>query len=268
MKNKLTFLAAVLASVFFLACAPKEQPLPSIALTGAAIQEMRGFHGHWIEIQIPQRRLVLAKGDKVIKVFPVAVGLPKYPTPTGNRKVTSIVWNPWWTPPAESDWVKDPTPVSPRSKDNPLGEIKMPLGNAYLIHGTKSVDSIGTWASHGCVRMLYEDIFGLVQVLMTHYSKANAVDTMERANKNPTEEFSTALNREVPVVLTYETVKVKDGFVTVHPDFYRNFDDHAEHVAKRVRPFLKGKPNEGRIRSLLKSAKNKTLHVELKTLEE
>lgn len=39
-----------------------------------------------------------------------------------------------------------------------LGTHRLILGDGYLIHGTPEEDSIGGWASHGCVRLLNDDI--------------------------------------------------------------------------------------------------------------
>lgn len=48
-----------------------------------------------------------------------------------------------------------------------LGSHRLILGDGYLIHGTPYEDSIGEWASHGCVRMLNKDVeqlYGMVEV--------------------------------------------------------------------------------------------------------
>lgn len=39
-----------------------------------------------------------------------------------------------------------------------LGTHRLILGDGYLIHGTPDEDSIGEWASHGCIRMLNRDV--------------------------------------------------------------------------------------------------------------
>src|SRR5690349_583765 len=215
--------------LFFIACGVKQAPMPSSVLSSETVGDMQYYKGYWIEVQIPQRRLLLAKGSHHIKTFPIAVGQPEFPTPVGKRMINQVIWNPWWVPP-KSDWVEDPTPIPPRHKDNPLGEIKMPIGNAYLIHGTKAVASIGQWASHGCIRMLFKDLFGLVQLLLTEYSHVSAIDEMEKANADTNKEFATPLNQNIPVVLTYNTVKVKDGYVSIYPDFYNVHSDNEAYI--------------------------------------
>jgi hypothetical protein len=48
-----------------------------------------------------------------------------------------------------------------------LGTHRLILGDGYLIHGTMEEDSIGEWASHGCIRMRNDEIerlYGMVSV--------------------------------------------------------------------------------------------------------
>ncbi|MBI2340975.1 MAG: L,D-transpeptidase [Deltaproteobacteria bacterium] len=248
--------------------APKKPPVPVTLLNPDTADLMKKEKGYWIEVQVPQRKLVLAKGDHILKTYPVAVGMPSYPSPIGRRAFNRVVWNPWWTPPKGSDWVEDPTPVPPRDAKNPLGEIKLPLGKSYLIHGTRVIHSIGQWASHGCVRMLFEDLFGLVQLLMTEYSDASAIEAMEKANSNPQAEFESRLNREVPVVFNYDLVKIYDGYVLIAPDLYNRQGNLAGTVAERIKPHLSKKmiPNPKKIAALLKAFKNQTVMVPMETL--
>jgi hypothetical protein len=39
-----------------------------------------------------------------------------------------------------------------------MGYYRLSLGNGYAVHGTNNPDSIGRAVSHGCVRLLNEDI--------------------------------------------------------------------------------------------------------------
>lgn len=267
-KSSLKILTVAALALALASCAIKQPPLPVTQLSREAARQMKKESGYWIEIQIPQRKLVLAKGDHIIKSFPIAVGMPSYPTPVGWKKINTIVWNPWWYPPPGSDWVEDPTPVPPRAAGNPLGEIKIPLDKLVRIHGTRVIRSIGQWASHGCVRMIFEDIFGLVQLLLTEYSDASAIAEMERANRHPTSEFTTRLNREVPVLVTYDTVKVNNGYVTIAPDLYSREGDMVSHISDSIRSHIKDEeePAPRRIKNLLKMFKGQTIYVPLESL--
>jgi hypothetical protein len=46
-----------------------------------------------------------------------------------------------------------------------LGTHRLILGDGYLIHGTPDEDSIGEWASHGCVRMFNHDVARLYELV-------------------------------------------------------------------------------------------------------
>lgn len=46
-----------------------------------------------------------------------------------------------------------------------LGTHRLILGDGYLIHGTPEEDSIGEWASHGCIRMLNRDVADLYSMV-------------------------------------------------------------------------------------------------------
>ncbi|MGD1092430.1 MAG: L,D-transpeptidase [Bryobacteraceae bacterium] len=114
-----------------------------------------------IVISIPDRKLVLLDGDRVLKVYDVAVGKASTPTPQGDFRIVNRVQNPTWY---------GPSVVVPPGKNNPLGTRWMGLSvKGYGIHGTNAPSSIGKAASHGCIRMRQadlEELFGLVEVGM------------------------------------------------------------------------------------------------------
>jgi lipoprotein-anchoring transpeptidase ErfK/SrfK len=59
-----------------------------------------------------------------------------------------------------------PIPSPQRRIPEILGTHRLILGDGYLIHGTPKVESIGEYASHGCVRMFNHDIealYGMVE---------------------------------------------------------------------------------------------------------
>ena len=100
----------------------------------------------------------VASKPKLIRMFKVATGRSQYPTPLGKYEVVNKQLNPWWYPPAGSDWAKDAKPIPPGS-GNPLGTRWMGLSAPYVgIHGTPDAASIGYSASHGCIRMLIPEV--------------------------------------------------------------------------------------------------------------
>ncbi len=103
---------------------------------------------------------------KLIAEFPVAVGTAQYPTPVGTFVITEKLKNPTWIPP-NSPWAKGLEPIPPGA-GNPLGTRWIGTSAPAIgLHGTPSAWSIGTRASHGCVRMHIKDVeklFELVEV--------------------------------------------------------------------------------------------------------
>ena len=110
-----------------------------------------------IIVDLGDLHLYLYRDDKLIKSYPVAAGQAAYPTPTGSYYVTSMQMNPTWFPP-NSDWAKDAKPIPP-GIDNPLGTRWIGTSAPGVgIHGTPDDYSIGTYASHGCIRMHIYDV--------------------------------------------------------------------------------------------------------------
>jgi lipoprotein-anchoring transpeptidase ErfK/SrfK len=89
--------------------------------------------------------------------FPVAVGQPAWPTPNGTWEVLVMAMNPTWIPP-DSPWARGLEPIPPGA-GNPLGTRWIGTSAPGVgIHGTPSSWSIGTHASHGCIRMYISDV--------------------------------------------------------------------------------------------------------------
>ena len=121
----------------------------------------------YVRIDVSERKLYLYGGDdKLLKTYGVAVGMPAHPTPVGVFRIISKQRNPTWNPP-DSAWAAGMGPVPP-GPANPLGTRWMGLNSPGIgIHGTPAPSSIGTAASHGCIRMRIpeaEDLFDRVFV--------------------------------------------------------------------------------------------------------
>ncbi len=102
-------------------------------------------------------RLVLFRGTKWVRAFPVATGQAIYPTPLGHFEIVVKEKNPWWYPPTQDAWAKGLKPVPP-GPGNPLGTRWMGLSTPGVgIHGTSEPWSIGHSESHGCIRMQVPD---------------------------------------------------------------------------------------------------------------
>jgi len=97
---------------------------------------------------------------KRIRTYPIAIGQPAYPTPTGNYAVIQKQINPTWFPP-DSPWAAGLGTVPP-GPGNPLGTRWIGTSAPAIgMHGTPNPSSIGTMASHGCIRMYISDVENL-----------------------------------------------------------------------------------------------------------
>lgn len=97
-------------------------------------------------------RLTLFQNGRRARTFGVAVGQPAFPTPAGAFHIVTKQRNPTWFPPS-SPWAAGLGPVPP-GVNNPLGTRWMGTSaSAIGIHGTPQPGSIGSAASHGCIRM-------------------------------------------------------------------------------------------------------------------
>ena len=112
-----------------------------------------------VVVSIPHRKLALIENGAVKKVYPVAVGAAKTPSPAGTFEVKNRLVKPTYYHPGK---------VIAAGADNPLGTRWIGLSTkGYGIHGTNLESSIGKAASHGCIRMHrqdLEDLFANVQV--------------------------------------------------------------------------------------------------------
>jgi lipoprotein-anchoring transpeptidase ErfK/SrfK len=107
--------------------------------SGASLRVSR-----WVLVDKSDLALYVVKRGLVDRVYPVAIGMPGTPTPTGLFVLGR-----------------------PQAGGGSWGILRMPLywprrwglaSSTYFIHGTNDSSSIGTMASHGCVRMYNEDV--------------------------------------------------------------------------------------------------------------
>lgn len=119
--------------------------------------------GPAILVDISERTLDLYVGGAVSKTYGVAVGTPSHPTPRGEFEITLKRYMPTWSNPG-SAWAADmPRTIGP-GPSNPLGTRALNINSPGIrIHGTTADSSIGTAASHGCMRMHRRDIEDLYE---------------------------------------------------------------------------------------------------------
>jgi lipoprotein-anchoring transpeptidase ErfK/SrfK len=123
---------------------------------------VRRSHNTVITVDKRNFRLRLFKGGRIVKTYGVAVGLPAYPTPSGLFAIQNKQVNPTWSVP-NSPWAGElaGTTVQGGTAANPLKARWMGIVNGVGIHGTGEEYSIGSRASHGCIRMRVADVIDL-----------------------------------------------------------------------------------------------------------
>jgi lipoprotein-anchoring transpeptidase ErfK/SrfK len=118
-----------------------------------------------IIVSLAQHQLTLYDRDKPIAQFGIACGQPAYPTPVGQWQIMGKQMNPPWYNPHDAWSTTMPETIGP-GYSNPLGLRAMPLdASGVLIHGTANDGSIGTSASHGCMRMHMPDVIKLFDMV-------------------------------------------------------------------------------------------------------
>jgi lipoprotein-anchoring transpeptidase ErfK/SrfK len=121
--------------------------------------DLRRSYGTVITIDKANFKLRLFKHLRFSRSYGVAVGQPAYPTPSGLFSIQNKQVNPTWSVP-NSAWAGElqGTTVQGGSAANPLKARWMAIANGVGIHGTGEEYSIGSRASHGCIRMRVADV--------------------------------------------------------------------------------------------------------------
>ncbi len=99
---------------------------------------------------------------KLAKTYTVAFGAVGFDTPAGLYHIQNKAIDPAWSVP-NSDWAGDlaGTVVPGGTPENPLKARWMGIFDGAGIHGTDDTGSLGSAASHGCIRMAIPDVIDL-----------------------------------------------------------------------------------------------------------
>ncbi|WP_221655530.1 L,D-transpeptidase, partial [Actinotalea ferrariae] len=109
-----------------------------------------------VEVRLTEHRLLLHRGDEVVMDVPVGLGAADVPTPGGVYYVKELLQPP--TPGGVyGAYAYGLSGYSPVLTSFAGGQ------GVIGIHGTNQPESVGTDASHGCIRMLDADVTRLVE---------------------------------------------------------------------------------------------------------
>ena len=178
-----------------------------------------------ITVNVPSFRLTLWQNGKEVKRYEVGVGMKKYPIVIGQRRITQVIWNPEWVPP-DSEWVSeghsDVEPgehVKPGDPRNPLGKLKIPLGDGFLLHQAAKPSDLGHLVSHGCIRVLKDEIGDLATKIVSARGLNITPQQIDHAMKS-TDRLVANLNPPVVIDIDYDTLVVEGGVLHIYPDVY------------------------------------------------
>jgi hypothetical protein len=211
-------------------------------LTGGKIEKAEFEPGDpdiHLTLNVPSFRLTLWQNEREVKSWYIGVGMKDYPIYIGEREAREVIWNPPWIPPS-SDWVRGHKGVrvgevikasDPR---NPLGKVKIPLGDGYLIHQAKGPGDLGNLVSHGCVRMLRADLYELAEKIVA--ARGLPVTRKQIANAKATKNtLVAALDEPLEFDINYDTLVVEGGVLYIYPDVY----DRRTNTVARLREELR-----------------------------
>src|SRR3989440_4903 len=158
---------------------------------------------------------------------------------TGGGAAREITGTPPWIPPA-SDWVGTHKGVRPgeviKASDprNPLGKLKIPLGDSYLIHQAARATDLGNLVSHGCVRMLRSDLYDLAEKIVAARGLPVSRKRIEQA-KRSSRTLTVPLGEPLRFDINYDTLVVESRVLYIYPDVY----DRGTNTVARLRDELK-----------------------------
>lgn len=217
----------------------KEESARSDKATGGRVARTSLAEGRddiRITVNVPAFLLTLWQGGKQVATYPVGVGRKNFPIPIDERTASQIILNPAWIPP-DSSWVSEDLVGERIEADdprNPLGKIKIPLGDAYLIHEAARPSDIGNLVSHGCIRMLTDDIFDLTNKIARAQGLPITTQEIERA-QGTTERRSIALDRPLTVDINYDIAVIEGGVLHLYPDVYERDTNGVERLRRELK---------------------------------
>jgi lipoprotein-anchoring transpeptidase ErfK/SrfK len=114
---------------------------------------------YFITVDRSNFKLRFFKSLQLVKTYKIAVGRVGLETPAGLYHVQDKQIDPAWHVP-NRDWAGDLAgKVIPGGRsDNPLKARWLGIYNGAGIHGTDNLSSLGSAASHGCIRMAIPDV--------------------------------------------------------------------------------------------------------------
>jgi lipoprotein-anchoring transpeptidase ErfK/SrfK len=142
----------------------RDQPVEAVVETTKpeiTTKELAQAYPRYVYIDRGSYTLRFYRNLRLAESYPIAVGQAGLETPAGLYHVQDKQVNPYWHVP-NSDWAGSLAgQVIPPGPSNPLQARWIGIAGGAGIHGTSDIGSLGSAASHGCVRMSVSDVIEL-----------------------------------------------------------------------------------------------------------
>ena len=125
-------------------------------------QDLADQYPVYLTVNRSNFELKLWENLELSKTYSVAIGAAGFETPTGEYAIQNKAVDPTWSVP-DSDWAGTLAGkvIPGGAANNPLKARWMGFYDGAGIHGTDDTASLGSAASHGCVRMAVPDVIEL-----------------------------------------------------------------------------------------------------------
>jgi murein L,D-transpeptidase YcbB/YkuD len=143
-----------------------------------------------------------------------------------------------------------------------MGRVKINFEPLYFLHGTPARQSIGSAASHGCIRMLNEDAIALARLVHQFGNPTITQDEVDQLSTDTTRTRLVPLDVRVPIEIRYDLAEIREARLFVYRDVYElgtrpmrgevyavlaeSGIDTTQVDALRVRALLRAIPRAGR----------------------
>jgi len=152
-------LARLVSSRLASAVGPRELTVPTRRISaGVSTAELPRRYRNYVVIRRSQFRLEYFHELRRVRSYPIAVGKQGLETPAGVYEIQGKQVNPSWQVPNASWAGSKAGKLIPPGPANPIKARWMGFNGSAGIHGTAELGSLGTAASHGCVRMSLSDV--------------------------------------------------------------------------------------------------------------
>jgi lipoprotein-anchoring transpeptidase ErfK/SrfK len=132
-------------------------------------KKLTSRYRYFVAISRSRKELRLFVNRRLAKSYRIGIGAAGFDTPAGEYEIKSKAANPAWYVP-NSAWAGDLAGevVAGDDPSNPIKARWMGFYDGAGIHGTADEASIGTAASHGCIRMLIPEVIDLYDRVPLH----------------------------------------------------------------------------------------------------